>query len=328
LQLGNKTRLRKSQLDQIHALSPHCHGCGIGICMMLYCASRSLARLSAVIATLGLASPAIAWGEFAHRLTARIANAEFTPGVQEEVRRILAASGSGVDTPECPLASIEDASVWPDCIRGEGDRFGYSARWHYQNISICGSFDTKANCVDGNCVTAQIPRQLAIVADRRRSDAARAQALAFVVHLVGDLHMPLHVGDRDDRGGNNVRVDYGSGDGGDRMNLHHLWDVELARRALAKAPAITPFSPTRAERRDWAQGQISDWARQSWGLGRSVSYGDLHNYPDACVVGAPYGNIRAAIDKTYVNAATPVIRVQVERAGVRIATLLNAALAR
>ncbi len=293
-------------------------------------ARRCLSGL-AVILVMAAASPAMAWGEYAHRMTARIANAELTPGARAEVRRILASGGGRVGTPECRLATIEDASVWPDCARSLGDRFAYSASWHYQNISVCGDFDIGANCRDGNCVTAQIPRQLAIVADRRQSPAARARALAFLVHLVGDMHMPLHIGDRADRGGNNIRADYGA-KAPDRMNLHRIWDVELAERALTEPPAITRLSPTPAQQQSWARGSVSDWAREGWEISRAVAYGDLRDYPNACAVGTLSGNLsgnrRAYIDKAYVRAATPAVRLQVERAGVRIAALLNGALGR
>ncbi len=278
-----------------------------------------------VLFVMASASPAMAWGEYAHRLTARIANAELTPRARAEVRRILASGGNRVKTPECRLDTIEDAAVWPDCARSLGDRFAWSASWHYQNISVCRDFDIAANCPDGNCVTAQIPRQLAIVADRRQSPAARAQALAFLVHLVGDMHMPLHIGDRADRGGNNIRADYGA-KAPERMNLHRIWDVELAERALTEPPAITALSPTPAQRQGWVRGSTADWARESWETSRAVAYGDLRDYPNACAVGPVNGNLRAYVDKAYVRAATPAVRGQVERAGVRIAALLNGAL--
>jgi hypothetical protein len=239
------------------------------------------------------------------------------------VRRIL-ANGAGVDTPDCPLASIGDASVWPDCVRGMGERFAFSAPWHYQNIDVCQPFDITANCPDGNCVTAQIPKQLAIVADRTASPAARAQALAFVVHFVGDMHMPLHIGDKHDRGGNDVRAAYGA-KAPDRMNLHRIWDSDLAERALTEPPAVTARSISAAQASAMAAGTITDWARESWEISRTIVYPSLRDFPDSCP--AP-SDLRPTIDAAYVEAAKAPLRRQVERAGVRLAMLLNAALAR
>ena len=270
-----------------------------------------------------LPAPALAWGEYAHRLIARIALADLTPAARAEVRRIL-AHGAAVDTPACPLNSLEDASTWPDCVRSLPDRFAFSFAWHYQNIDVCQPFDPAANCPDGNCVTAQIPRQLAIVADRTASPAARAQALAFVVHFIGDMHMPLHIGDKHDKGGNDVRAAYGA-KVPDRMNLHRIWDTELAERALTEPPAVTPRSINAADRRAMAAGDLAGWTRESWDLARTVVYPELKNYPDSCPVKP---DVRAMVDAAYIAAAKDPLRLQVERAGVRLAVLLNGALAR
>jgi hypothetical protein len=267
------------------------------------------------------AAPALAWGEYAHRLIAGIATANMTPAARAEVRRIL-ARGASVDTPTCALRTIEDASVWPDCVRSLGDRYASGAAWHYQNIDVCQPFDINAKCPDGNCVTAQIPRQLAIAADRRASPAARAEALALVVHLVGDMHQPLHIGDKHDRGGNDVVAAYGA-KAPARMNLHRIWDSDLAERALTEPPAITPRAT--GQRHSLASGSVADWARESWDVSRTIAYPELKNYPDTCPAGSKQ---RAGIDAGYIKTATPAVRLQVERAGVRLAMLLNGALGR
>lgn len=274
--------------------------------------------LAALIAV--VPAPALAWGEYAHRMIGSIAHAELTPAARAEVRRILAKSAA-VDTPDCPLTTLEDASVWPDCVRGLGDRFAFSAPWHYQNIDICQPFDIAAKCPDGNCVTAQIPRQLAIVADRKASPAARAQALAFVVHFVGDMHQPLHIGEKNDRGGNDVLAAFGY-KSPDRMNLHRIWDSDLAERALTEPPAVTPRLSAE-KRRAHARHDVADWARESWELSRTIAYPGLRDFPDTCPAKS---SVRAVVDAPYVAAATPVVKQQVERAGVRLAMLLNRAL--
>lgn len=282
-------------------------------------------RLSALLllALALLPAPALAWSEYAHRLTARIAMANLTPAARAEVQRIL-AKGATVDTPMCRLDGIEDASTWPDCVRSMPERFGFSSSWHYQNIDVCQPFDATANCPDGNCVTAQIPKQLAIVADRSASPAARAQALAFFVHFMGDMHMPLHIGDKRDKGGNDVRAAYGA-KAPTWMNLHRIWDNELAERALTEPPAITPRSITAADRRAMATADIASWTRESWDLARTIVYPELKNYPDGCPIKP---DARGLVDADYVAAAKGPLRLQVERAGVRMAVLLNRALAR
>ncbi|MEI6417966.1 MAG: S1/P1 nuclease [Sphingomonadales bacterium] len=271
-----------------------------------------------------LASPAHAWGDAGHQLVARIAAAELTPMARRAVAGIL-AKGGAVNTPECALTTLETAATWPDCVRRLGDRFAFASPWHYQDISICGPFDANANCADGNCVTGQIPRQLAIMADKRASPAARAQALAFVAHFVGDMHQPLHVGERDDQGGNKVAVSYGA-KGGPRMNLHRVWDSELAERALSEPPAITAASPTPAQRRAWAKGSLASWARESWAASRDQVYPGIPGVAPGCPV--PTTPQQGQITEAYVQANTPLVRAQVMKAGVRLAWLLNGTLGR
>jgi len=285
-----------------------------------------LSRFPVTLLALFLASlpaPAMAWGDYAHRLIARIALADLTPAARAEVRRIL-SRGASVDTPTCALATLEDASVWPDCVRGLPDRFTFSAPWHYQNIDVCKPFDITANCPDGNCVTAQIPRQLAIMADARATPAARAQALAFVVHFVGDMHMPLHIGDKHDRGGNDVRAAYGA-KAPDRMNLHRIWDSDLAERVLTEPPAVTARSISPSDRRAMAKGDVATWAREGWEISRTIAYPELRGFPDSCAVKP---DARGMVDAGYIALAKAPLRTQVERAGVRLASLLNTALAR
>ncbi len=307
-------------------------------------------RILPLLAALSLLpAPALAWGEYGHRTIAGIAYAESKSSTRHAIRSLLKRSAA-VDTPTCKLATIEDASVWPDCVRGLGDRFAYAATWHYQNISVCGDFDIAANCPDGNCVTAQIPRQQAILADRSKSDAERVMAFAFLVHFAGDMHQPVHIGDKGDRGANDVKADYGV-KSPPRMNLHRIWDTELAERALTEPPAVGPRSVTRADRAMWRAGgsnamAITAWARESWAAAKDTAYGNLSNYPDKCAVepsaadtaalsaaavadpAAAVAGPRAQIDEAYTAAATPVVRACVEAAGVRLALLLDAAFAR
>ncbi len=276
-----------------------------------------------VAALLLLASqPAYAWWEYGHQLIARIGASELTPRARHEISRIL-ARGAGVDTPNCPLRTIQDASVWPDCVRALPDRFKYSFPWHYQNIDTCKDFDIAEACPDGNCITAQIPRQLAIAADRHARPAERAMALAFAVHFIGDLHMPLHVGDRgEDAGGNGVHANYGSLQ---HTNLHAIWDGYLAERALTTPPLVTERSVTAAERRDWSKGSLADWTREGFEVSRTVTYGAVTGYAGSCAIKS---DATALIGEEYIATATPVVREQVEKAGVRLAVLLNRTFAR
>ncbi len=274
-------------------------------------------RLLLLLALL-LPSPALAWGGSGHRAVAAIALANTTPATRREVRRLL-AHRSELRTPDCPLATLGDASVWPDCIRRDRERFDYTAPWHYQNVDICQPFDLDAPCANGSCVKGALDRAYASLRNRRLADWERLQALAFLTHFTGDLAMPLHAGDRGDRGGNDVPVAWGIY-APDWLNLHGVWDGIVADRALTTGPSVVRrYSP--AERVQAAAGTSADWSRESWNLARTA-YARAYD-GDPC---GPKPTARLVLDEADADAMLPVARDQIVRAGLRLATMLDEAL--
>ena len=274
-----------------------------------------------VVAALLLAFPvsAQAYGQFGHATIARIAMANVTPQARARIKALLARS-SLLATPTCKAVTIEELSVWPDCVRGIGPRFSYTSSWHYQNVNICQPFDLKSACRDGNCVSAQIDRAVALLKDRTVPIVERVQALAFLVHFTGDLHMPLHAGDHGDLGGNQVKAAYGIY-APDRLNLHSIWDGALAERAITTGPTLVRhYSPAAAA--PVQAGTTADWSREAWQISRDVTYPSAVG-DQPCSVQPP---ARALLDEATIQRLIPVARLQVERAGLRLARLLDEAL--
>jgi len=285
-------------------------------------AMRTIYRIAAAVAVLLLAlpQPVLAGGAYGHRTIAAIADANLTPTARARMRALFRAEPL-IATSDCPLADIGDASVWADCVRRDSLRWGYTAPWHYQTIDICAPFALDTPCANGNCVTAQIDRNVQLLADRRLPAHVRLESLAWLVHFTGDMHMPLHAGNRDDRGGNDVSAAYGIVEG--RMNLHGLWDGALAERAITDGPSLVRRYGS-AETADLTAGSIADWSEQSWSIARDIVYPVAQNGP-AC--GPPVASdARARIDQDQIVALIPVVRLQIARAGVRLAALLNQAL--
>ncbi|WP_417620353.1 S1/P1 nuclease [Parasphingorhabdus sp.] len=265
-----------------------------------------------------LPTPALAWGEYAHRTIADIAEANLDPVTKTRMNQLF-RSAKLLGTPQCDLSNIGDASVWPDCIRRDRLRWGYTGPWHYQNVDICKPFDLKSACANGNCVSAQIDRNAALLADKSLPAHIRLEALTFLVHFVGDMHMPLHSGDRSDRGGNDVSAAYGIIEG--RMNLHWLWDGPLAERAISDGPdMVRRYNAT--EKTALVTGTTADWAMEAWEVSRNHSYRTAEDAPSC----GPAMKQRAMIDNIEIPALVPVARLQVKRAGLRLAHLLDAAL--
>lgn len=281
-----------------------------------------IARLIAILALLVAAAPARAYWEYGHETVASIALANVTPRTRASVGRVLAAQGR-LGTPECPARTIQEASVWPDCVKPLKDaagrsRFGYAYAWHYQNVSICQPFTLAPACRDGNCVSAQIDRQAAILANRRASAKDRVMALAFLAHFVGDLHQPLHAGDKGDKGGNEAKAKYGIY-GPDRLNLHSVWDGLLAERAISTPPPLVRRYPA-AERRRLAAGTVADWSREGWQVARTAYGTAMHGDP------CQPTPARVTLTDADVEALVPIARAQVVKGGLRLARVLDRAL--
>ena len=140
-------------------------------------------------------------------------------------------------------------------------------------------YNSLRDCATGTCVVAKINQFTAMLADHAASERRREIALKFLVHLVGDVHQPLHSTDHGDRGGNEIAVLYR----GDRSNLHHVWDSELVRDAAG------PDEAAFARRLDHAVGSAAiarlsvgtqvDWVNESHRQAIAVAYGALPRTP-------------------------------------------------
>jgi len=245
-------------------------------------------------------SQALAWGVTGHEIVAAIALRELTPAARKEVGRLLGG----------PMMMVHEAN-WADEIRDTRPETG---AWHYVDIPLAaGSYDAGRDCPDRACVVAQIDRALRRLSDRRAPDDARAEALRFLIHLVADVHQPLHAEDNDDKGGNQVHVRIGRM----RANPHKLWDADVIEPLGPDADAaagniergITP-----ARRQDWQSGSASRWANESHAIARE------HVYPP--LQGAR--NVR--LPRDYADREAPLARILLAKAGVRLAWLLNSAL--
>jgi len=240
------------------------------------------------------------WGVLGHRVIARIAESRLSPAVAAEARRLLDGQ------------SLADVSSWADQQRAAMPQTG---PWHYVDIPVTDTAYVPArDCKDGACVIDALHAQVALLGDRSRPDSVRAVALKWVVHLVGDMHQPLHAGERGDRGGNDIKVTFG----GRPTNLHSIWDTGLlASYGQSEDELVQQLQSAIASRTDIAAisgGSIVQWAIESHDVSRDAVYRGLPNTPD--------------IPAEYVAAARPVIYDQLLRGGVRLAVVLESALKR
>jgi S1/P1 Nuclease len=142
-------------------------------------------------------------------------------------------------------------------------------------------------------------------------------ALEFLLHLIGDLHQPLHAADDRDRGGNDKQV---RSAGERRGSLHHYWDNVFVRRLGQDPAAISQeliASMTPAERAEAMRGTPSTWARESFAIAQTEVYGQLP---------LPGADGVRHLDERYVSEAVLTVRHQLQIAGLRLALILDEAL--
>src|SRR5690606_34419179 len=176
-----------------------------------------------------LAWPAQAWSEMGHRMVGDLAEWRLSEAARAEVRELLEGERE---------ASLGAVAAWADALRHEDPaRFAISRNWHFINAEGGGcGFDEARDCPGGDCIVSAINTQRRILADRPLPRSQRRDALKFIVHLVGDVHQPLHAGSREDRGGNQYQVSLRRGGEGRRgepvgTNLHTVWDSHVLSSA-------------------------------------------------------------------------------------------------
>jgi S1/P1 Nuclease len=263
---------------------------------------------------------ALAWGPQGHRTVGAIADRLLTPRARAVVLRLLAddrdkfGNASGRTT-------LEAVSVWSDEIYGTAAAHPH---WHYDNAPVCGLVVIAAVCPDGDCASEQLKRLISVMADPQAAPRARNEALKWVVHLVGDLHQPLHAADDGDRGGNAVQVALAGLRTRGRKSLHRAWDNDFVQLALQARNGQQPpgdvdslASAAQTLLGEAGEGNPDSWASESNNLARNVAY----RYPGfAC--GAPPPTI-VVLDQAYVTSAAALVRERLLLAGARLANLLN-----
>ena len=285
--------------------------------------TQLLTPVLALAIAVAASDPAKAWGPEGHAIVADIAEAHLTPAAAAQVSNLLSLDGHH---------RLDEVASWADEIRPQRRD---TASWHFVDIPLAASnYDATRDCAYGNCVVAKIVEFTVVLANPAADQHARLEALKWVVHFVGDIHQPMHAeDDNHDRGGNEVKLTYF----GKSTNLHAIWDgaiIEHAtglrlgphfsfnREATATEAHKLDSGFTASQRHDWASAELLSrlqpavitWAIEAHGVAQSVAYAELPSDPT--------GEWAIA----YQAQAWPVVQIQLEKAGVRLAEVLNEAL--
>ncbi len=274
-------------------------------------------------------SNAHAWSNDAHRITALMAEDILTPKARATVTELLDGG------------TLADASTYMDFYREALKReLPGSDKWHYDNPSVC----TPANssqayseyCPDGNCASAQVNRWFNVLADAKNSKEQRALALRLLIHIVGDLHQPMHAANDDDFGGAKKIMLMPAAKL--PQNLHLVWDVDLPKIAMRglneQQVAKDLLANHKPKFADWLKGDAVLWVSQSYGIARRLAYGKLPGFScgevDGKLVGLrdgkPWTDEPVPVPRDYIEGAVGIIPILLAQSGARIGGMLNAAL--
>lgn len=171
------------------------------------------------------------------------------------------------------------------------------------------------------CVLTAIRNDSSILSSRSERPRDKLIALKFLGHWVGDIHQPLHVSFEDDRGGNNITVS-----GQCSGKLHSTWDTCLVENAIGDdvSGAATDLinSITQAMRERWTDSDPRDWTNESFAIAEAVKTKYCVAHGDSC--DSPSSE-HVTIDDSYIEANVPIVREQLQKAGVRLAHILDRA---
>lgn len=231
------------------------------------------------------------WGKTGHRVVGEIASQYLNEDVRKAVDRILG--------PE----SMAIASYWMDEIRADS-AYDYTHDWHWVTIPDGMTYEETEKNPNGDIIKA-LRTLTEDLKEGNLTAKEEAEKLKMLIHLVGDIHMPLHVGTGEDRGGNDVRVEWFW----DSSNLHSVWDsgmideYQLSYTELAKSIN----HPTEDQVEQWQNSNVMDWATESMALRDQI-----YDLPKD-----------KSINYEYMYHNFDTVEKRLLQAGVRLAGLLN-----
>jgi hypothetical protein len=241
-----------------------------------------------VLIFLGLNTTCFGWGAEGHKMVAKIAYTQLKSSVKDSLAKYLQG------------ATIEEASVWMDEVKQDRS-YDFQKPWHYINIDKGGTYtpgDTGNIVWELNRVIKELKQRDNLSKEKIATD------IKILIHLIGDLHQPLHVGYAGDQGGNTVQVFYiASAD-----NLHRVWDTDIIRDEVVNQDVdwkkVGNF--TKEELAQIKRFDIAEWMKESRSLLDTV-----------------YQFKGNDIGEKYAKRNAPIIERQILIAGLRLGGILN-----
>jgi hypothetical protein len=230
------------------------------------------------------------WGQTGHRVTGAVAEKYLNKKAKKELQRILNGQ------------SLAFASTWMDEIRSDST-YDYAEDWHWVTIQDGQTYEQSVKNKNGDVIQT-IQRLITELKSGKLSGKEELEHVKMLIHLIGDVHQPLHVGGGNDRGGNDVKVMWFRVD----SNLHRVWDSDMIddTRLSFTELAQSLSTPSADELKSWQNSNVLQWAQESIDY-RKRAY--------------DYDRTRLGYEYSYRNI--DLVRLRLLQAGVRIAAVLN-----
>jgi hypothetical protein len=256
-----------------------------------------LKKLLLVIAVFYLPLQSMAWGTQGHRICGQIANNYLTPKARKAIEAILGNE------------SIAMASNWADFIKSD-PAFSYLSSWHYIDFDKAYSYPEMVDFLNHDTNTDAYTKLNFLIGELKKPDLSKENKLLYLrmlIHIIEDVHQPMHTAHADDKGGNDFKVNWFS----TSTNLHSVWDSQLIDfQQLSYTEYATWINhSTLAQRAAWQKEPISQWLFESNQIAEKlyteIKPGDTLNYK-------------------YNFTHIEIVNQQLLKAGIRLAGVLNA----
>lgn len=232
------------------------------------------------------------WGKTGHRVVGEVAEQHLKPQVRKEVLRLL------------QMSNLAEVSTFSDEIKSD-DRYWKYDVWHYVNLPFDATYESYPKNPKGDIIVA-IDTCLAVLRDKQASDEDKSFHLKFLIHLVGDLHQPMHIGRAEDKGGNDIQARWFSRG----TNLHRIWDSDMIEEYGMSYTELAGSLPvlSKEQKAEIMTGTHRDWMEETHKL-TPMAYASVE--------------IGEKLGYRYMYDHFQTVEVQLQKAGLRLAYLLN-----
>lgn len=261
-------------------------------------------------------SAVFAWGPTGHRVVGEVAKRYLDTATLAKAHKILKGH------------SLARVSTWPDEIKSDPATYKHTFNWHYTTWKPdAHAHSEEHEDSSTGFLLKSINEQTAILRDPKATDAQKEFAIKFIVHLVGDVHMPLHVGNGTDQGGNYCKVTYMN----KPYSLHSLWDegmINFTNLSYTELAKLVVEGRTGDEYQAAKKGSVVDWAQESKNIVPTL-------YPAEVVPSSEPMSMLSyckrevtpqeipKLSYEYAYKFLPVVEKRLYQAGIRLAKILN-----